>query len=96
MRDPYIGKNGVLKNKLNITDEEELNKAEADIGFIQLISIDSVPIDDCPPKEIFQRLHKHIFQDIFDWAGEYRTCPLIKEDLILLLRIFQKIFKNIS
>ena len=82
MIDPYVDENGVLKNKLNITNDEELNRAEADIGFIQLISIDSVEIDNCPPKEIFKRLHKHIFKDIFDWAGEYRTCPLIKEEFI--------------
>lgn len=82
MRDPYTDKNGVLRNKLNITNYEELNRAEADIGFIQLINIDSISMDDCEPDEIFKKLHKHIFKDIFDWAGEYRTCPLVKEEFI--------------
>ena len=82
MRDPYINENGVLRNKLNITDYEELNKAEADIGFLQLINIDSIKMDDCDPKDAFKKLHKHIFKDIFDWAGEYRTCPLVKEEFI--------------
>ena len=44
MNDPYVYDNGVLKNKLNIHDYEELNKAEADIGFIKLMSIEFIVI----------------------------------------------------
>ena len=42
MKDPYIDSNDVLINKLNITNYDELNKAEADIGFVKLINVDSV------------------------------------------------------
>lgn len=82
MQDPYVYENGVLKNKLNIKTYEELNKAEADIGFAKLINVDSIGInffDDNLVKDI----HKHIFVDIFSWAGEYRTVPLIKEEVVL-------------
>ena len=82
MIDPYVNSNNVLKNKLNITDYDLLNKAEADIGFLKLIDIDSVPTDYFD-ETLIKRIHKHIFEDIFEWAGEYRTVPLVKEELVL-------------
>ena len=39
MKDPYIQKNGTLKNKLGIEEYNELNAAEKDIGFVKLIDI---------------------------------------------------------
>lgn len=82
MNDPYVYSSGVLKNKLNIKSYDELNKAEADIGFVKLINIDSVNVDFFD-ENLLKKIHKHIFEDIFDWAGEYRTVPLIKEELVL-------------
>ena len=81
MKDPYVGSNGVLKNKLNIRDYDALTKAESDIGFVQLINIDSVPVEGFD-EDLIKRIHYHIFRDIFDWAGEYRTVPLVKEEFI--------------
>ena len=81
MKDPYVYSNGVLKNKLNIQNHDELKQAEADIGFLKLINVDSVDID-LFDAELLKRIHKHIFGDIFDWAGEFRTVPLVKEEFI--------------
>ena len=55
---------------------------EADIGFIKLIDIDSVYLDYFD-KDLIKRIHKHIFEDIFSWAGEYRTVPIVKEEVVL-------------
>ena len=82
MKDPYILENGVLKNKLGIVDHDDLRKAEADIGFLKLINIDSINCD-CFDEILIKKIHKHIFDDIFDWAGEYRTVPLVKEEVVL-------------
>ena len=82
MKDPYTYDNGVLKNKLGITSYEKLNQAEADIGFAKLINVDSVNVEYFD-ESLIKYIHKHIFEDIFDWAGEYRTVPLIKEELVL-------------
>ena len=81
MKDPYTYDNGVLKNKLGITSYEKLNQAEADIGFAKLINVDSVNVEYFD-ESLIKYIHKHIFEDIFDWAGEYRTVPLIKEELV--------------
>lgn len=82
MKDPYVDSNGVLKNKLGIDDYDELKQAEADIGFLKLINIDSVDVR-VFDEDLIRRIHTHIFKDIFDWAGEYRTIPLYKEELVL-------------
>lgn len=82
MNDPYIYENGVLKNKLNIHDYDKLNKAEADIGFIKLINIDSLKITDFD-EEAIKEIHYHIFEDIFEWAGKFRIMPLFKQEVVL-------------
>jgi len=82
MKDPYVDENGVLINKLGITDNEELKQAEADIGFLKLINIDSIDID-VFDSELIKRIHYHIFNDIYDWAGQYRSVPVVKEELVL-------------
>jgi len=82
MKDPYILEDGTLKNLLGITDYEKLNQAERDIGFIKLANIDSTfsPKFD---RKFIQSIHKHIFSDIFSWAGEFRTVPIYKEEIVI-------------
>lgn len=81
-KDPYVLEDGTLKNLLGITNDKELNQAEKDIGFIKLTNIDKVlsPTFDA---ELFQKLHYHIFSDIFPWAGEFRTVPIYKEEIVI-------------
>lgn len=83
MKDPYVLSNNTLKNKLNITDYEELKQAEADIGFVKLISIQSVQTEKVNI-ELLKGIHKYIFEDIFEWAGEFRTVPLHKEERFVI------------
>ena len=82
MNDPYVDENGVLKNKFNIKNQEDLEKVEANIGFIKLMIVDSLKIEYFD-EEALKKIHKHIFGDIYDWAGKYRVMPLYKEELVL-------------
>lgn len=82
MNDPYIQKNGTLKNFLGIKSYDELRRAEKDISFVKMLNADSVfkgqfDID------LVKDLHKHIFEDVYEWAGEFRKVPIYKEELIL-------------
>ena len=81
-KDPYINKNGVLISKLGNFNYDELRQAEADIGFIKLINIDALEIKKFDA-DLLKKIHKHIFEDIYEWAGEYRTVPLVKEEIVL-------------
>lgn len=82
MDDPYVLENGTLINKLGITEYEELKKAECDIGFVKLMSIDDVDVN-CDSTTLISRIHSHIFKDVFEWAGEYRTVPVYKPELVI-------------
>jgi cell filamentation protein len=84
MRDPYLLADAkILRNLLGITDAETLQRAEADITAVRLLTVDgavaALPFD-------FERLlaiHKHIFGDIYDWAGTVRTIPVVKGERVL-------------
>lgn len=82
MKDPYIQENGTLKNKLGITEYKELNDAEKDIGFVKLIDIGE-SFKQKYDGEYIRSIHRHIFEDIFDWAGEFRTVPVYKTEIVI-------------
>ena len=82
MKDPYILEDGTLKNLLGITDYKELKQAETDIGYAKLINAHEEVIEKCD-ENLLKKIHKHIFEDIFEWAGEYRTVPIEKEEIVI-------------
>ena len=82
MKDPYINGNHVLINKFGITDYEELNEVEAEIGKIKLLELDKIRITYFD-EDLIKDIHNYIFKDIFDWAGSYRKTPIFKEELVL-------------
>ena len=82
MKDPYVLENGVLINKLGLSDNDILRQAEADIGFLKLINVDAVDIR-AFDTNVIKQIHKHIFGEIYDWAGEYRTVPLYKTERVI-------------
>ncbi len=82
MKDPYVMENGTLKNLLGIEDYEELKKAEKDIGFIKLANVDRT-FSNKFNKELLQDIHKHIFIDIFSWAGKFREVPIYKQEIVI-------------
>ena len=82
MEDPYVLKNGTLKNLLGITDYEELKQAEKDIAYVKLINAEEEIKRPCDIR-LLKRIHKHIFEDIFEWAGEFRTIPIYKEERVI-------------
>ena len=82
MKDPYIDENGVLKNKLGITNDEELKEAEKDIAFVKWIGVEELE-KETVNANLLKDIHKYLFNDIYDWAGEYRTVPIYKEEVVL-------------
>ena len=84
MRDPYFFLSvGVLENLLNITDGQKLAEVETDMVFLKLIDTNSMPVPAAYDVEYLQSLHRYLFEDIYPWAGEFRTINFIKEERIL-------------
>jgi cell filamentation protein len=77
VNDPYAMPNGVLRNKLGITDHQLLQAAEADITQARLVMLAERPLPGAYGLGHLQAFHAAIFGDIYPWAGK-RTpfCPV--------------------
>ena len=61
-----------LKNNLGITDPQQLATAEADLTAFRLAELQTAPIRGGFDSLHLQEIHHHVYQDIYDWAGELR------------------------
>jgi cell filamentation protein len=74
--DPYVYPGtAVLRNKLNIRDADQLDYHEREIAAQRIRQ--GVPAGKFDLKHL-KAIHRHIFQDIYDWAGEIRTVEIAK------------------
>ena len=84
MRDPYVYENSqVLKNKLNIRTQDELDDAEADFVSYRLKDLVVNPMPGEYNTEHFLKMHQYIFQDLYEWAGKPRIVAIYKEEDVL-------------
>lgn len=60
----------VLKNLLHIRDQAELEAFEVEISTLR--SEEPLPEGDFDPAH-YCAVHRHLFQDVYEWAGQYRT-----------------------
>ena len=70
-----------LENKLNITDPAELAREEERISKKKAVEMFEKDIlKECKPGtfETLQTIHKYLFEDIYDFAGEVRDVNMAK------------------
>ena len=72
----------VLKNKLGIKDEAQLDKAESEFASISMMELMDSGFSDFSPSGVY-KIHKAIFGDVYDWAGEYRIINIQKREPLL-------------
>lgn len=83
MRDPYLYDDvEVLKNLADIKDAELLRTAEADITGLAMAAVYNLKYDKFNTETLCD-IHKNIFGQIYDWAGEFRTIQMVKYEEIL-------------
>lgn len=68
-----------LINKYNITDEKVLKDLETTVTFSKITEYTLNPLFDTFDVEHYKSIHKYIFEDIYKWAGEYRTVDMTKK-----------------
>lgn len=68
----------VLINKADIRTQEALDAFEADVTAVRLIELLDSPINGNFDLLHLQAIHRHIFQDVYDWAGELRQVDIQK------------------
>ena len=84
MRDIYLYEDcDVLKNLLSIKDKALLNDAEADYVTYRLKEIAINPLPGAYDYEHLLSVHRYIFQDIYEWAGQPRKLNIYKEEPVL-------------
>lgn len=83
MNDPYLYEgSSVLHNLLNIHDEKELDLAEAELSRANMMLLYEQGFDDFSTLGI-KTIHKVLFEDVYAWAGEFRTINIQKREPLL-------------
>lgn len=67
-----------LINKFDIRDEKQLEQIEVGITFAKLSELEQNPIDGNFDFEHYKAIHKYLFEDLYDWAGQIRTVNISK------------------
>jgi len=74
--DPYCYKNTfVLKNKAGIREAARLQSFELEMSTLR--AEEPLPAGKFTPAH-YRRVHHHLFQDVYRWAGRYRTVRTAK------------------
>jgi len=77
--DPYTYPGtDVLRNTLDIRDPRQLAAFEANATAARLIELDAVPLEGRFDVAHVKAIHRYIFQDVYPWAGEFRTVNISK------------------
>lgn len=87
-QDPYIDQNsGCLRNLFHIHDQEELSKVESSFALMRSYELESerVSLDKTFDLHHLQAIHKHLFQDVYEWAGQIRKGNISKGGTRFLL-----------
>jgi DNA-binding CsgD family transcriptional regulator len=83
--DPYSDPvTGVLYNTLGLGTAAELEAAEREITHAALILLHESPVSPSYDLSHLQEIHKRIFGDIYEWAGQIRTVAIAKGAMFCL------------
>lgn len=78
--DPYSDPvTGVLRNKLGLGTAAGLEAAELDITHAALILLHESPVAATYDLLHLREIHRRIFRDIYEWAGQIRTGAMFGE-----------------
>jgi cell filamentation protein len=69
---------GVLKNKLGIRNEATLEMAEAEYVAARSYELAKHPLDSSFDLAHLKTIRRHLFGDVYDWAGELRDVDIAK------------------
>lgn len=97
MNDPYLYEgSSVLRNLLNIRNSKDLDVAEAELSQASMMLLYEQGFNDFSTQGI-KTIHKVLFEDVYDWAGEFRTINIQKcEPLLAGISVWYSDFSNIK
>ncbi|PUB24025.1 cell filamentation protein [Promicromonospora sp. AC04] len=78
-RDPYVDSGtGILRNLVGSSSQSALDEAEADLTWARATQIHTRQIQATNDLAELCAIHHHLFQDVYDWAGQVRTVDIRK------------------
>src|SRR5215471_3213514 len=87
--DPYTySGTDVLRNLFDICDPNHLAAFEANATAARLIELDAAPIVGRFDVAHLKAIHRYIFQDVYGWAGEFRTVNISKSGHLFAVAAF--------
>lgn len=69
----------ILVNKFDIRDEEKLNEVESVLSSTRYAEWLNTPKADTFDFEHYKAIHRYLFSDLYDWAGQVRTVNISKK-----------------
>ena len=83
MVDPYLYEESlVLKNKLDIKNEKILDRIEAEQSRVNIMLLHEKGFQNFSPDGL-REIHRFLFGDIYEWAGQYRIINIEKKEKLL-------------
>jgi cell filamentation protein len=77
--DPYLYQGtDVLKNLRDIRDPNTLSRFEAESTTRRIVQLINSPVRCGFDTVCLRAIHRHIFQDVYSWAGQFRTVNISK------------------
>lgn len=69
----------VLRNKAGIQDQTALDAFEADATAVRMLELLEQPLEGRFDFAHLCAIHRHLFQDVYEWAGEIRTVDISRD-----------------
>lgn len=78
--DPYTDPTtGILRNRIGARTQAALDRAEGGLSVFRLVELgERYPIRASGDLEELRGIHRHLFQDLYEWAGQVRTVDIRK------------------
>ncbi len=77
--DPYLDPaTGILRNKVGARTQAELDEAESDASALRRAQLLTTPPNPTGDLGELCAIHRHLFQGVYDWAGQVRTVDVRK------------------
>jgi cell filamentation protein len=77
--DPYLDPDtGILRNLLGIRTQAELDTAESSLSFLRTSQLHGHPVLGRFNLKHLQAIHKRLFGDLYEWAGQLRHVEIAK------------------
>jgi cell filamentation protein len=77
--DPYLDpETGILRNLVGARARDSLDDAEGSLSFTRLVQLMGRPPKPTGDLAELCAIHRHLFQDLYDWAGQIRIIDIRK------------------